>query len=99
MPRCSAAWDSQFQRISLLEKAMPSTIRTYLIKIGAVIRKNTRKIYISLSSSYPYQELFEKLHLQSIQSKEKWTVPGPLMGVGRKCIKIYKNNPIFKKFY
>ena len=33
------------------------SIRLYLVKIGAVIRRNTRKIYVALSSACPNQEL------------------------------------------
>ena len=32
-------------------------IRLFLVKIGAAIRRNTRKIYIALSSACPNQEL------------------------------------------
>ena len=35
-------------------------IRLYLVKIGAIVRRNTRKIYVALSSACPNQEL---LHL------------------------------------
>ena len=34
-----------------------SNIRLYLVKIGAIIRRNTRKIYVALSSACPNQEL------------------------------------------
>jgi len=40
-------------------KAQANTIRLKLIKIGAVIRRNTRKIYISMSEAYPYKQIFE----------------------------------------
>ena len=36
------------------------SIRLYLVKIGAIVRRNTRKIYVALSSACPNQEL---LHL------------------------------------
>jgi hypothetical protein len=39
-------------------KAQCGTIRLKLLKIGAVIRRNTRKIYVSLSSAYPYKNEF-----------------------------------------
>ena len=35
-----------------------STLRTKLLKIGAVIVRNTRRVRVLLSSAYPYQELF-----------------------------------------
>lgn len=42
-------------------KAQCNTIRLKLIKIGAVVRRNTRSLYISLSSSYPHVETFTKI--------------------------------------
>ena len=39
-------------------KAQCGTIRLKLLKIGAVVRRNTRKIYVSLSSAYPYKNEF-----------------------------------------
>ena len=33
------------------------SIRLYLVKIGAIIRRNTRKIYVALSSACPNQEI------------------------------------------
>jgi hypothetical protein len=41
-----------------LAKAQVSTIRLKLLKIGAVIVKNSRRIRFLLSSAYPYQNLF-----------------------------------------
>lgn len=38
-------------------QATCGSIRLYLVKIGAVIRRNTRKIYVALSSACPNQEL------------------------------------------
>lgn len=38
-------------------EATCGSIRLYMVKIGAVIRRNTRKIYIALSSACPNQEL------------------------------------------
>jgi len=38
-------------------QATCGSIRLYLVKIGAVIRRNTRKIYVAFSSSCPNQEL------------------------------------------
>ncbi len=45
-----------------LEKAQANTIRLKLFKIGAVIIKNTRKIYFKFSSYYPYQGLFAMVY-------------------------------------
>ena len=41
-----------------LARAQCGTIRLKLLKIGAVIRRNTRRIYFHLSSACPYQDLF-----------------------------------------
>ena len=41
-----------------LARAQCGTIRLKLLKIGAVIRRNTRRIYFHLSSACPYQALF-----------------------------------------
>lgn len=42
-----------------LERAQATTIRLKLLKIGAVILRNTRRIRFLLSSHYPHQELFK----------------------------------------
>jgi hypothetical protein len=44
-----------------LATAQAGTIRLKLLKIGAVVRRNTRKIYFSLSSSFPYKHIFCKV--------------------------------------
>ena len=41
-----------------LETAFVDTIRLKLLKIGAVIVRNTRRIRIMLSSAYPHRQLF-----------------------------------------
>jgi len=41
-----------------LERAQCTTIRLKLLKIGALVRITVRKIWISFSQSYPYQEQF-----------------------------------------
>lgn len=41
-----------------LAKAQCGTIRLKLLKIGAVIIRNTRRIVFHLSSAYPYQKIF-----------------------------------------
>jgi hypothetical protein len=41
-----------------LEKAQCRTIRLKLLKVGAQVRVTVRKIWISLSSAYPYASLF-----------------------------------------
>ncbi len=42
---------------TLFAEATCGKIRLYLMKIGAIIRRNTRKIYVALSSACPNQEL------------------------------------------
>ena len=42
-----------------LESAQATTIRLKLLKIGAVILRNTRRIRFLLSSHYPHQKLFK----------------------------------------
>ncbi len=44
-----------------LEKAQSSTIRLKLLKIGAVILRNTHRIRFLFSSHYPYQDLFRSV--------------------------------------
>ena len=39
--------------------AQVQTIRLKLLKIGACVRLSVRRVWISMSSSYPYQSLFE----------------------------------------
>jgi hypothetical protein len=41
-----------------LETAYASTVRLKLLKIGARVRVTTRKVWVSLSTSCPYQDLF-----------------------------------------
>ena len=44
--------------------AQVQTIRLKLLKIGASVRLSVRRIWISMSSSYPYQSLFETLWMR-----------------------------------
>ena len=44
-----------------LAEAQVSTIRTKLLKIGARIRVTVRRVWISMASSYPWQELFRQV--------------------------------------
>jgi hypothetical protein len=46
-----------------LEGAQAETIRVKLLKIGGRIRVSVRRVWVSLSESYPYQELFERVLL------------------------------------
>lgn len=43
-----------------LEKAHPSTIIIKLIKIGAIVIRNTRRLRIHFSSAFPLKNIFEK---------------------------------------
>jgi hypothetical protein len=49
-----------------LRRAQCATIRNKLLKIGTVVLRNTRRVRLMFSSSYPFQELFwrsmERLH-------------------------------------
>jgi len=44
-----------------LADAQISTIRTRLLKIGAQIRVTVRKVWVSMSSSYPWQNLYRQV--------------------------------------
>ncbi|MGB2808665.1 MAG: IS1380 family transposase [Sedimentisphaerales bacterium] len=45
-----------------LAKAQCGTIRLRLLKIGAQVRVTVRKVWVSLSESYPYQRLFRQVY-------------------------------------
>ena len=45
-----------------LAQATCQTIRLKLLKIGAQIQVTTRKVWVRLSQSYPYQALFRHIH-------------------------------------
>ena len=44
-----------------LAQAQVSTIRTKLLKIGAQVRVTVRKVWVSMASSYPWQDLYEQV--------------------------------------
>jgi hypothetical protein len=44
-----------------LAEAQVSTIRTKLLKIGARIRVTVRKVWVSMASSYPWQNLYQEV--------------------------------------
>jgi hypothetical protein len=44
-----------------LSQAQVSTIRTKLLKIGAQIRVTVRKVWVSMASSYPWQDLYQQV--------------------------------------
>ena len=45
-----------------LARARCDTIRLRLLKIGAQIKVTVRKVWVSLSESYPYRELFKQVY-------------------------------------
>jgi DDE family transposase len=45
-----------------LAKAQCQTIRLKLLKIGALVRVTVRKVWVKMSSSCPYAELFRRVH-------------------------------------
>ena len=63
---CATMRANQLRRLGLkgtkLARAQCSTIRLKLLKIGAQVRVTVRKIWISLSESYPYQQLFRQVY-------------------------------------
>jgi hypothetical protein len=44
-----------------LAEAQVATIRTKLLKIGARIRVTVRKVWVSMASSYPWQDLYQQV--------------------------------------
>jgi hypothetical protein len=44
-----------------LAQAQVSTIRTKLLKMGALIRVTVRKVWVSMASSYPWQDLYQQV--------------------------------------
>ena len=44
-----------------MAKAQCDTIRVKLLKIGARVRVSVRRVLVSLSESYPFQELFARV--------------------------------------
>ena len=44
-----------------LAQAQCGTIRQHLLKIGALVRVTVRKVWVSLSSAYPLQEVFARV--------------------------------------
>ena len=47
-------------------RSQVDTIRLKLLKVGAVVIRNTRRIKILLSSSYPFQKLFTSIAAQLV---------------------------------
>jgi hypothetical protein len=55
-----------------LAKAQCNTVRIKLLKIGAQIRITVRKIWVSLSTGYPYLELFRQVHRNLEVTPLRW---------------------------
>jgi len=51
-----------------MEKAQCGTIRTKLLKIGARVTVTVRKIWIAMSSAYPYQDLLSRI----LERLQRW---------------------------
>ena len=47
-----------------MEKAQAGTLRVKLLKVGARLRETTRKIWLEMPTSYPYQHIWETLLLR-----------------------------------
>jgi hypothetical protein len=45
-----------------LANATAGTIRQRLLKIGALVRVSTRRVYVRLASAFPLQNLFAQVH-------------------------------------
>jgi len=56
---------SGFRRLGLqateLAQAQVATIRVQLFKIGAQVRVTARKVWVSMASSYPWQNLYQQV--------------------------------------
>jgi hypothetical protein len=48
-------------RTTMLADAQVTTIRTKLLKIGAQIRVTVRKVWVSMASGYPWQDLYQQV--------------------------------------
>jgi hypothetical protein len=48
-------------RTTELAQAQVATIRTRLLKIGALVRVSVRRIWLSMASGYPWQGLFQRV--------------------------------------
>ena len=51
---------------TVLARAQVTTLRLKLLKIGAVVIRNTRRVRLLLSSAYPYQSLFAQVVAQLV---------------------------------
>ena len=58
-----------------LERAQAGTIRGKLLKIAASIGVITRRVWISLSSAYPWQSLFRRVARRLVAAKRLHPAP------------------------
>lgn len=58
------------------ERAQCHTIRLKLFKIGAIVRFTVRRVWVSLSQSYPYASVFQRV-LHKIQGLRTRPLPRP----------------------
>ncbi|MGH9601440.1 MAG: IS1380 family transposase [Terriglobales bacterium] len=59
-----------------MARARCDTMRLKLLKIGAVVRVTVRRVWVSLSGSYPYQELFRQV-LDNLRQWKERPPPAP----------------------
>lgn len=59
-----------------MARARCDTIRLKLLKWGAVVRTTVRRVWISLSESWPYQQVFA----QVVENLRRWSLPMPASG-------------------
>jgi hypothetical protein len=52
------------------------TIRLKLCKLGAIVRLTVRRVWISFSSSCPYQRMFAQVY----ENLRRWSLPSPTSG-------------------
>lgn len=45
-----------------MEKAQCHTIRNKILKIGAQVRVSVRRVWVSMATGYPYEQIFETVH-------------------------------------
>ena len=57
-----------------LQQAQTPTIRQKLLKIGTQVRITTRRVWLSWSQGYPYQELFRRVW-ETLQRLTPWRPP------------------------
>jgi hypothetical protein len=58
-----------------LAQAQCETIRVKLLKLGAVVRVTVRKVWLSLSESYPLRELFGRV-VERLRQLAEWPMGG-----------------------